>query len=37
MNEDADVIAMQEDVPGPIMSNQKSRGIYSIGFQSLAD
>jgi basic membrane protein A len=36
INDGADVITMHTDAPGPIISTAESRGIYSIGFQSLA-
>ena len=36
INDGADVVTMHVDAPGPIISTAESRGIYSIGFQSLA-
>jgi basic membrane protein A len=36
INNGADVVTMHVDAPGPIISTAESRGVYSIGFQSLA-
>jgi basic membrane protein A and related proteins len=36
INDGADVVTMHVDAPGPIISTAENRGIYSIGFQSLA-
>ncbi|MBM3179224.1 MAG: BMP family ABC transporter substrate-binding protein [Chloroflexi bacterium] len=36
INQDVDVITMHVDSPSTIISTAESRGVYSIGFQSLA-
>ena len=36
INQDADVITMHVDSPATVISTAESRGVYSIGYQSLA-